>query len=91
VNPEPPSQEHYRDEYKLVFEGYKFFCEYSFHYGCLWHEHTIGIASNLQSSRKGKSPQRIRYFQCGDVICVGSAHCGATDNFSISQFVETRY
>ena len=25
MNPEPPSQEHLRDEYKLVFDGYKFF------------------------------------------------------------------
>lgn len=27
---EPPSQEHYRDEYKLVFEGYKFFVSIRF-------------------------------------------------------------
>jgi len=30
VNTEPPSQEHYRDEYKLVFEGYKFFVSIRF-------------------------------------------------------------
>jgi len=30
VNPEPPSQEHFRDEYKLVFDGYKFFVSLRF-------------------------------------------------------------
>jgi len=30
MNPEPPSAEHYRDEYKLVFEGYKFFVSIRF-------------------------------------------------------------
>lgn len=30
MNVEPPSQESYRDEYKLVFEGYKFFVSIRF-------------------------------------------------------------
>jgi len=30
VNTEPPSQENFRDEYKLVFEGYKFFVSIRF-------------------------------------------------------------
>ncbi len=30
MNPEPPSQEHLRDEYKLVFDGYKFFVSLRF-------------------------------------------------------------
>ena len=30
MNPEPPIQEHLRDEYKLVFDGYKFFVSLRF-------------------------------------------------------------
>lgn len=30
MNAESPNQEHYRDEYKLVFEGYKFFVSIRF-------------------------------------------------------------
>ncbi|MDP2741583.1 MAG: hypothetical protein Q8O66_02785 [bacterium] len=30
MNAEPPSQEHFRDEYKLVFDGYKFFVSIRF-------------------------------------------------------------
>jgi len=30
VNPEPPDQQSFRDEYKLVFEGYKFFVSIRF-------------------------------------------------------------
>src|SRR3990167_11421597 len=42
MNPEPPSAEHYRDEYKLVFEGYKFFVSIRFI--------TVAFAMTLQSS-----------------------------------------
>ena len=30
MNPEPPDQQNYRDEYKLVFDGYKFFISLRF-------------------------------------------------------------
>lgn len=30
MNPEPPDQQSFRDEYKLVFEGYKFFVSIRF-------------------------------------------------------------
>jgi len=49
VNTEPPSQEHYRDEYKLVFEGYKFFVSIRFitvAFGTSIHSALITVYSN---------------------------------------------
>ena len=42
MNTEPPNQENFRDEYKLVFEGYKFFVSIRFI--------TVAFAMTLQSS-----------------------------------------
>jgi len=42
VNADPPSHENYRDEYKLVFEGYKFFVSIRFI--------TVAFAMSIQSA-----------------------------------------
>ncbi len=42
MSTDPPNQEHYRDEYKLVFEGYKFFVSIRFI--------TVAFAMSIQSA-----------------------------------------